>query len=61
MKKLFFKITGGRPMKCLESCQFVDCVSGESVGLYKDWFGRTWLATGSWSGFRVPKQVDNEA
>lgn len=37
-----------------ESCQFIDCVSGESVCYYDDKLGRRWLAVSPWALFRVP-------
>ena len=46
------KLTGGRPMK-FEGHAFTDHVSGEAVRYYVDFFGRRWLATHSWSSFRV--------
>jgi len=45
------------PMKCVERCHFVDVVSGASVGIYEDRFGRQWLAEGRFSLFRVERQI----
>ena len=54
--ELFFKLTGGRPMKD-RGFNFRDSVSGKSVRNYQDKFGRHWLAdSGPWSLFRVPRQ-----
>jgi len=53
--KILFKVTGGRPMRRVETL-FIDVVSGESVGLYVDSFGRHWMATNSWGMFRVKKE-----
>lgn len=37
---------------------FVDSVSGKQVSLYKDSFGRAWLAdNGPWSMFRVKSKA----
>jgi hypothetical protein len=46
-------LTGGRPMRCVDSCVFVDRVSGKSVGRYVDRWGREFLSEGPWSLFRV--------
>lgn len=46
-------ITGGRPMRHI-SFAFTDVVSGRPVHRFVDAFGRTWLAEGRWSRFRVP-------
>lgn len=52
--KLFYWITGGRPMHLIDPCRFIDIISGKSVGLYEDRFGRKHLAAnGPWSRFRV--------
>lgn len=53
----FDKITGGRPMQLVEPA-FTDTVSGEQVGYYRDRFGRFWLSTSSWAGFRIPAHQD---
>lgn len=47
----------GYPMVCIERCRFVDKVSGASVGLYRDRYGRTYLAEGRFATFRVPFKV----
>lgn len=52
LKLSFFKLTGGRPMKD-KGHLFVDIVSGKSVRHYIDKFGRSWMAEGPWSIFRV--------
>lgn len=43
MPKIFQILLGGRPMKRIAS-GFVDIVSGNSVDLYEDSFGRRWYA-----------------
>lgn len=53
ISKLFFSLTGGRPM-IDEGGRFTDVVSGKSVRRYRDRFGRKWLCdSGKWSLFRV--------
>ena len=53
LKFLFYKITGGRPMRD-DGFNFTDTVSGKSVRNYTDSFGRHWMAdSGRWSMFRV--------
>lgn len=54
MPKVFQILLGGRPMKRIAS-GFVDIVSGNSVDLYEDSFGRRWYAESPWSQFRVRK------
>ncbi len=49
------KLTGGRPMTFIGSA-FTDAVSGESVKYYKDYFGRTWMATSACNWFRVRRR-----
>lgn len=56
MKRLFYKLTGGRPMKRL-GYDFTDVVTGEEVCYYLDAFGREWLATSPWSGFRMKSKM----
>lgn len=49
----FKQLTGGRPMIIVDFA-FLDAVSGEIVFYWRDRLhGRLWLATGSWSVFRV--------
>lgn len=52
LKNLFFKLTGGRPMKYVAS-MFIDVVSGEPVNRYEDRLGRSWMASSPWAPFRV--------
>lgn len=54
LRELFFKLTGGRPMK-VESCAFVDRVNHREVFRFTDRLGRQWLAQGlsGWAIFRV--------
>ncbi len=47
-----WKLTGGRPMRCIEQ-RFMDQITWEPVYLWEDRLGRFWLATHSWSMFRV--------
>lgn len=54
MKKWFYKLTGGRPMRRVRHA-FADVISGRDVSVYEDKFGRTWLATHEWALFRVRK------
>ena len=52
------KLTGGRPMKLIENCRFVDVVSGKSVNLYKSRLdGKEFLAENKWSIFRVERSL----
>lgn len=50
--KWFWRLTGGRPMKVL-FFQFTDVVDGRPVYSCVDRLGRSWLANGKWSLFRV--------
>lgn len=52
MLKLFYTLTGGRPMAFM-SFRFTDIVNGQPVNWYRDKFGRDYLAHGPWSLFRV--------
>ena len=52
MSKLFYKLTGGRPMRA-QGLAFVDRVSGKSVYRFVDGLGREWLAEHRWAPFRV--------
>ena len=52
MKKIFYKLTGGRPMDKIRF-EFDDVVSGEKVYSFNDKFDRIWLSTNKWSLFRV--------
>jgi len=53
MKRLFYLITGGRPMKQTDSNSFRDTVSGKQVNYYKDHLGKKWMANTKWSLFRI--------
>lgn len=55
MKNLFWKLTGGRPMKLI-GFAFTDRVDGRAVNYYIDKFDRLWLANGPWSRFRVSRR-----
>lgn len=44
----------GYPMTCIERCRFVDKVSGAEVGLWRDRYGRTYMAEGKFATFRIP-------
>lgn len=50
---LIAKLAGGRPMRMVEPCLFIDRVVGLPVGLYEDKFGRLWMAYGPWGMGRV--------
>lgn len=52
MRKLFYRLTHGRPMICF-CWAFTDTVSHKPVYLWADRFGRYWLAEKAWSLFRV--------
>lgn len=54
LSKALSRLTGGRPMHSPEH-RFTDVVSGRPVYLWQDTLGRSWLAEGAWSLFRVPK------
>lgn len=51
-KYLLALITGGRPMTRIDF-RFYSIVTMNPVYCYEDYFGRRWLAEGSWSFFRV--------
>ncbi|WCE04448.1 hypothetical protein [Pseudoxanthomonas sp. JBR18] len=53
MNQIIAKMTGGRPMRMVEPCLFIDRVVGLPVGLYEDKFGRMWMAYGPWGMGRV--------
>lgn len=55
LKQLFFKLTGGRPMR-FKGRAFTDVVVGKAVNDYTDGLGRDWLAHGAWSLFRVERK-----
>ena len=57
MKKIFYKLTGGRPMDKIRF-EFDDVVSGEKVYSFVDKLDRKWLATNKWSLFRVKNNND---
>lgn len=46
------KLLGGRPMTFMRFA-FNDVITDVAVNVYKDAFGRYWLAASRWSGFRV--------
>ncbi len=44
LKKLFFTLTGGRPMKLVsKTSAFYDSIGNIPVGYYRDAFGRVWM------------------
>jgi hypothetical protein len=45
-------ISGGRPMQFIKY-HFTDSVSGRDVNLYRDKFGKIWMAENRWGLFRV--------
>ncbi len=51
--KILAYLTGGRPMQLVDRCLFVDVVTGYEVGVYRDFWGRGWLAENRFSLFRV--------
>ena len=55
MRRLFYTITGGRPMVC-GGHAFIDIVSRKSVYYFIDFFGRQWLAEHKWAFFRVENE-----
>lgn len=55
MSKLFYKLTGGRPMRAQELA-FVDHVSRKPVYRFVDGLGRKWLAEHRWALFRVEEK-----
>lgn len=52
MRRLFFWLTGGRPMRRV-GFAFTDVVSGDAVYVMEDTYGRLWLAEGPWGSVRV--------
>ena len=53
--KILMFLTGGRPMTVIGD-GFTDIVSGERVKIYRDYYGREWMASaGKWSRFRVKR------
>jgi hypothetical protein len=62
MRRFVLYITGGRPMICMHPDYFTDCVTGETVKLFVDKYGRRWMAAHKWSWFRVSSEnPTNEA
>jgi len=53
MKKLFYFLTGGRPMTLSSVPGFRDIVVNEMVFYFRDYYGRLWMAGSRWSWFRV--------
>lgn len=53
LKKTFFTLTGGRPMKEVEF-YFTDKKSNQPVYRFQDGLGRYWMAHGKWSKHRIP-------
>lgn len=54
MKRLLFKLTGGRPM-IDEGFAFTDRVAKRPVHYFRDRLGRRWLKEPAWwRGFRTP-------
>ena len=53
LKKIFFSMTGGRPMKEVEF-YFNDKATQLPVYRYEDQFGRFWMANSKWSKERMP-------
>ncbi|WP_156792239.1 hypothetical protein [Desulfotalea psychrophila] len=53
MKKTFFTITGGRPMKEIEF-YFNDKTTNLPVYRFQDGLGRYWMAHNRWAKHRIP-------
>jgi hypothetical protein len=53
--RLFYWLTGGRPMQHL-GFAFMDRVVHREVRYWRDQFGRGWMAFTAWSLFRVRVQ-----
>ena len=51
--RLFYLITGGRPMKRMNETRFDEQTERGMLLLYEDRFGRTYLARGPWAWVRV--------
>lgn len=51
-------LTGGRPMKRI-GFAFTDVVTGESVYIYEDYFGRTYIANEGFTLFRSGWKTTN--
>ena len=52
MSRWLARLLGGRPMRRVAPA-FVDPVTGDRVSVFRDYFGRWWLAVGPWDAFRV--------
>lgn len=46
-------LLGGRPMTLVLPRYFTDSVAGKPVNIYRDTYGRYWMAFTRWSLFRV--------
>lgn len=54
LAKLFFTLTGGRPMRLIVNHYFVDKVTGRWVNIYRDrLYGFEWMAISPWEPGRV--------
>ncbi len=54
MKRLFYRLTGGRPM-VRGRFRFHNSFNGKAVYEYRDAYGREWLATSAWDYLRVDR------
>lgn len=63
LKKLFYRITGGRPMKQIDPngriqyMPFCDVVSGKMVWYWLDGLNKIWMAENKWGWFRVRRNM----
>jgi hypothetical protein len=53
--KMFARLTGGRPMT-KEIYAFRDVVRNEPVFIWRDFFGRYWMAKTRWGWFRCQSE-----
>jgi len=62
LARLFFLLSGGRPMerdRTEYAIEFLDGISGEMVRCWVDRDrGRRWMALGPWSGYRIERPAD---
>ena len=55
MRTLWMRLTGGRPMT-KEIYAFRDVVAHKSIFIWRDFYGRYWMANTRWGWFRVRAQ-----
>ena len=51
--QLLQRLTGGRPMTLVKENLFYDHIEQRTIHMYKDAFGRKWMAHSPWAWFRV--------